>query len=303
MRHPRRAVLALLIPVFALAACGDDSPVPEADGTLPPVSTSPGTTPGDTSGDNGGRTYEVRKGADDVVISVSREGGFVPVEMIFANTPAALVTGDGRVLSTGPVVAIYPGPLLPNIQQRSISPAGVQALLAKADELGLLGNVEYAGNDRVADAPDTVVTIAVDGEVYTHRAYALEIEGPGTEDDPARANLAEFVAAMSDLPSTVGDSELGPEEPFETDQYLIRATPADPEAAATEGIEPTVVPWPADAPVRLADAAECAPVPVATFEPLFADATTLTFFTEPGPDGAEVAYQVTPVPQFPGRTC
>ena len=32
--------------------------------------------------------------------------------------------------------------------------------------------------------------------------------------DPARAALAEFVAAVTDLPATVGAAELGAEEPF-----------------------------------------------------------------------------------------
>jgi hypothetical protein len=179
----------------------------------------------------------------------------------------------------------------------------VQELLAKADELGLLAEVEYARNDQVADAPDTVVTIAADGAIYRHRAYALGIEGPGTEQDPARANLLEFVTAMTDLPATVGEDQLGPEEAFDAEAYLIRATPADPEAAASEGIEPTIVEWPADAPVRLAEAEDCAVVPADAFGPLFADATTLTFFTDAGPDGEAVPYQVTPVQQFPGRTC
>src|SRR5215210_57424 len=47
-------------------------------------------------------------------------------------TPVALVTGDGRVLTTGPVAAIYPGPLLPNVQQQTITPEGIQTLVAKA---------------------------------------------------------------------------------------------------------------------------------------------------------------------------
>ena len=50
--------------------------------------------------------------------------------------------------------------------------------------------------------------------------------------------------------------------------------------------------------MRLADADECAEVPVAEFEPLFADANVLSFFTD-----ADVTYQVSVVPQLPGRTC
>jgi hypothetical protein len=44
--------------------------------------------------------------------------------------------------------AIYPGPLLPNIQERSITPAATQQLVALADRLGLLADVTYPGNDQ-----------------------------------------------------------------------------------------------------------------------------------------------------------
>ena len=144
--------------------------------------------------------------------------------MIFSRAPLLLVTGDGRVITEGPVPAIYPGPLLPNLVERTITEDGVQTLLAKADELGLLADVEYAGIDQIADAPDTVVRITVDGTTYTHSAYALGFEG---ETDAGRANLFEFVTAATDLAGTVGESELGPEGPMASDTYLMRATPVD----------------------------------------------------------------------------
>ena len=145
--------------------------------------------------------------------------------------------------------------------------------------------------------------ITVDGTTYRHEAYALGLEPEG-ETDPARQALAEFVAAVSNLPATVGDAELGPEEPYTSEQFLIQAYPIDRRAIGGDGIEPTFVPWPADAPVRLVDAAGCAAVPAAEFGPLFADATTMTFFTEPNQmDGSEVTYSVTPVQQLPGRSC
>jgi hypothetical protein len=279
MRHASLAVL--LLAALALAACGEDSPVADAPApteTLPPITSE----------------YEVATGADDVIVEVGYEGGFVPQELLFTRTPAAMLTGDGRLLTTGPVAEIHPGPLLPNLLERSITPAATQAVLARADELGLLADVTYARNDQIADAADTVVTITVDGTTYRHQAYAL---GMDVEDDPARANLAEFVAAMTDLPATVGAGELGPEQPFATDQYLIRATPVEPATLSTD-VEPTIVPWPADAPVRLADAEVCAEVPVADLEPQFAGANMLTFFTD-----GDVTYAVSVVPQYPGRTC
>ena len=96
----------------------------------------------------------------------------------------------------------FPGPLLPNILQQSITEAGIEELLARADELGLLAEVEYPTNDNIADAPTTVVTITVDGTTYAHAAYALDLE---PETDPARRALSDFVALMTDLSGTVGD--------------------------------------------------------------------------------------------------
>ena len=127
------------------------------------------------------------------------QGGFAPVEMIFSRVPSLLVSGDGRQFTPGPQIAIYPGPLLPNIQVADIGEEGIQDLLALADEHGLLEQREYEAPANIADATDTVVTIRADGETYVHRAYALGLEGgldeTGAEiDDEARRELADFVA-------------------------------------------------------------------------------------------------------------
>ena len=280
----RTALIALAL--VALTSCGDDDGAAPSASSAPPASATLPTIP-----ESGGYPYAT--GAEDVVVEVSYEGGFAPIEALFARTPVALVTGDGRVLSTGPVAEIFPGPLLPNVLQRPVTPQGIEDVLTLADELGLLADVEYARNDLIADAPDTVVTITVDGTTYRHQAYALGIED---ETDPDRAALAEFVAAMSDLPGLVGD-DVGEEEPYVAPEYLIRATPVDP-ATLSVDVEPTILPWPADASVRLADAAECAVLPAAEGDALFVDATALTFFT----DGGET-YAVAAVPRVPGRTC
>jgi hypothetical protein len=293
MRYHRRFLPLLAVPLLAVAAaCGDDSPIPEAAATLPPAAS---TVPPTTGAPAPSTSYDVPTGADEVVISAGYEGGFAPAGAIFARSPLALISGDGRALSTGPVAAIYPGPLLPNILERSITPDAVQRLVAMADRLGLLADVTYARNDQVADASDTVVDITVGGTTYHHQAYALGIDGD--ETDPARRNLQEFVAALTDLQSTVGAGALGPDQPYLPANYLIQAMEFDPEALDVD-VEPTVEAWPTDAPVRLADALECAVLPAAVARPLFDDATTLTFFTDAG-----VSYSVAAVQQVPGRTC
>jgi hypothetical protein len=236
--------------------------------------------------------YEHPSGADDVVVRIAYEGGFVPAEMTFLDLPTLLVSGDGHVFVQGPVPEIYPGPLLPNIQVRPVTEAGIQDLLALADENGLLADVEYTNPTNIADAPDTVVEVSANGRTFVHRAYALGID---TETDPTRAALAEFVAQVTGDWLYGDNPELGPEQPYATDTFLIRAAEVGDVAG---DIEPTVVDWPADASVRLIDAGDCAAIPAAELGSLFADANQLTFFAEDG-----VTYQLTVKPQLPGDSC
>lgn len=280
---------------LGLTGCGDDSTStpatqPTTGESLPPVTTPPDTTTGDTGADG----IEHPTGADDVVLQISSMGGFVPVDHDFAALPWLLVTGDGRVIQQGPQIEIYPGPLLPNVLQRTTSEAGIQALLRLAEEHDLFRAVEYEDARNIADAPFTIVTISANGATYEHNAYALGLRGDGTETDEARANLAAFVEQANDVVTAAGADTLGPEEPFEATSYLIRARVAD--ASALDGdIEPTMVDWPADAPIRLADASECATLPVEGFADLFASANQLTWYVEDG-----ITYQLVVKPQLPG---
>ncbi|MEQ8439332.1 MAG: hypothetical protein RIB65_17715 [Ilumatobacter fluminis] len=297
--HPTRAT-ALIVPAalaFTLAACGDDSE-PAADEpidtvvdttaapTTPPT-TAPPTAPPTTVADG----YEHPTGADEVVVSIAYEGGFMTMEATFAQLPSLLVTGDAREFSLGPQIEIYPGPLLPNVQLADIGEAGIQELLALADEHGLLQDREYDADTNVADASDTVVTISANGETYVHRAYALGLGGgPGmTEETGDRAELQAFVDAAL---MTLGTSET---EAFEADAYLVRSFPID-DVSGYE-IEPTIVEWTVDG-VDLAAASDCVEIPADQVADLFVDANQLTFFEQDG-----TTYQLAVKPQLPGDSC
>lgn len=280
----RRLVPLALIPIgligsAALAACGDDAadPVADAPTVPPPASSAP---PSDD-------TYELPDGADEVIVSIEYVGGFAPVESVFAQLPALLVTGDGRAFTPGPQIAIYPGPLLPNVQVIDIGASGLQELAALADEHGLLQERAYDSPTNVADASDTVVTIQVGGETYVHRAYALGIDG--TEPEGARAELQAFVREATEI--AVGESS-----PFEPEQFLVRSWPVDDLDAYD--VEPTVLDWPTDVDVELAAASECLAIDAHAVTATFADANQLTFFEQDG-----VIYQLAVKPALPGATC
>lgn len=288
----RRSFLSALAatPVLAalLAACGDDSVAPADTGT-------PGTG-GDTTAPSSGEIAHPT-GADELIFRLGYEGGYVPMGYMFMNIPTLLVSGDGRVVQTGASPAIYPGPLLPALMERTIDEAGIQTLLAAAKDAGLLASPpDYALPEGIgiADAADTVVRLYANGANYVHRAYALDItQSEAMASTPARDNLAAFVAKVSDLSGLVGAEHLGAEAPLMAAQYRFQAMPVDP--GQFTDVAPTVVPWPADTGVVLADAAECAVVDAAKVDTLFTEATQLTFFQE-----GDVSYQLSVIAVLPG---
>ncbi len=257
--------------VLTAAACGDDA--------------------NDGGGVGSAGSFEHPTGADDVVLRVGFRGGFMAAESAFLDLPTLLVSGDGRLFVQGPVAAIFPGPLMPNVQVRTVSEAGIQQLLQLAADNGLLAEREYAGPTDIADAPDTVVQVTADGETFEHAAYALGVD---SETDEPRKALADFVTAAG---AWVSDSnpELGAEQASEPDAIRIRAMPVT-DLTGYE-IEPAVVPWPGTLPA-LADASNCIAIPAAEVTALFADANQLTFFQT-----GDTVYQVTPKQRLPGSAC
>lgn len=141
-------------------------------------------------------------GAGDVVVQVMVAGGFVPVEHAVAAVPIVTVLGDGTVITTAPVLAIYPGPAITPLQSVRVPAKTVDDLVGRAGDLGLLeGELEF-GQPPVADAPDTTVTITARGRTYRHSANALGISDETVGDEAAanRRALQAFVAAAQALP-------------------------------------------------------------------------------------------------------
>ena len=282
----KRIVSVLVVAALGLVACGGDSDSPAADDSLPPVADG----------------YQHPTGADDVVIEYAEVGGFVTREFAFQQTPNLLVSGDGRVFSPGAQIEIYPGPLLPAVQVQPITEDGIQAILAAAEEAGLLQQIDYEQATDIADASTARVTINVNGETFVHEAYALGLAFPGEgseEVTPERQTLADFIARLNDLNGLVGADQLGEQTIFEPAEYVIEAIVIDDLSVyGTDGIEPTMVDWLAEASVRLADAATCTVVPAAEVGKALGVANQLTFFTE-----ADVTYQVLAKPILPGSVC
>ena len=172
------------------------------------VATACGDDEGATVNAGSGNTS--RPTGSDVVVQVLVDGGFVPVEAAVSSVPTVTVLGDGTVITPAPMLAIYPGAAIAPLQQTKLDAAGVDRLVARADELGLLkGPLDY-GRPPVADAPNTTVTIVAGGITHRHVAYALGIvdrdpvgggvQGLSSQAVANRKALSAFVEAANALP-------------------------------------------------------------------------------------------------------
>ena len=233
--------------------------------------------------------------ADAVLLQIEVSGGFVMAGYDFSTVPELTVYADGRAIVPGPQIAIYPAPVLPNLQVEQLSEAEVAALVAAARDAGLLGKAPSYGQPGITDVPTTFVTLTVDGRTYQHAAYALgffEGEGPAGDVAPlaeesgiteaeraARVALAEFIATAHDLVGATGDGEA-----YQIDAFGIFAWSVifDVEGVV-DGLAAQVLPWPLD--LALADAAECTVVDGAAAQTLLkalAGANSLTLFEQDG---------------------
>jgi len=191
--------------------------------------------------------------AEGLVLRVETGGGFVPVELAFREIPGFSLYGDGRVLVTGPVPEIYPGPALPNLQEYRITEAAIQRVLRMAERAGLLGPDRSFDLPTIADAPTTVFTAVAGGTRHRISVYAPGFEedieaGVPEEDVEARRRLVGFASRLGDLESTLQEGTWTGPEPYRPEAMLLLVLPPgeqpDPE------MEPGIEAWPLDTPLR-----------------------------------------------------
>lgn len=244
------------------------------------------------------------------VFRVRWEGGFVTPEMLLGRLPIVVVYADKRVITQGPVPAIYPGPLMPNLQERTLSAAALERLIELAREKNLLRTVHY-DYPGIADAPDTVLEIELDGASYRVSAYALAeaaVDLPAGGLDQAaidgRAALREFIDALTGIPASDFVDE---EHPFAFEGLRIYAGKAVVVPDSELPGEQPAVDWPLEDLATAGEAVENSPLDVRcqvvdgedldAVLPLLQAANSLQTFRS----GDEL-YSLTVVPLYPGDT-
>jgi hypothetical protein len=205
------------------------------------------------------------------ILDVTVAGGFTTAEYAFSTLPQYYLTADGRLVSQGPQIMIYPAPALPNLRSRQLNGSARSKLLAAAARAGLTRKAPDYGRPGVADVGTTTITLRSGGKTYVHAIYALGFDpGPATPgltagQKAARAKVETFVKLLGDPRKSFGTASVGPDKELAPTAFRVRATVApiaDPSKPTVPG---DLVPAPArDWPVAaviLASATECAPVP------------------------------------------
>ena len=178
--------------------------------------------------------------AEGLVLRVDQTGGFVTPSMLAGRLPTVSVYADGRVITEGPVPAIYPGPALPNLQVTELDPAGVQELVDRALAAGV-DETSDLGTPPIADATSTRFTVVTAEDTYVREAYALweTTEGSGLtgEQVAAREELGDLLDALT-RPGAAATTS------YEAEAVAAIASPwVDP----GDGLVQPDLPWPGPA--------------------------------------------------------
>jgi hypothetical protein len=221
---------------FIAAACGTTTPPSHVPAT-PAASPSAGTSSPAPSA-----------AAARLVLRVTTEGGFIGPAANLNAIPQVSVYADGRIMTPGPIDAIYPGPLLPPVAIKNVGAAGAEAIVAAIRAAGLDKQVD--GGGVAADTGTTVFAVNVDGSVVTSRLFlGGGLPGrPGIgSPDPAVVAASELLNRLTDPAETWGSANPTTSVLVPT-AYRIFVAPGAP---ASDGVTTNQrsVTWPLSTPL------------------------------------------------------
>lgn len=234
-------------------------------------------------------------GPDQVLLTVTSEGGFIPPEFNLERMPRYVLMGDGTLYYQGPTILIFPGPLLPNVGVVTLSPDRLADVLELVRELELPDIdevIDDSGAQLVADADTTFVTY-YDPEGGTHRigVYAL-----GMGDGPGSVTKVLVSELIQELDQAAGE---GPPLDFVAERLQVAAGTAlefDPGMSVEK-------PWPLETSfTEMEDwgfgwrCTEVAGPQVADLMAIFAEANQATHWVD-----GEGAYSIKARPLLPGE--
>ncbi len=173
--------VSLILAACAAPAGSSGSPVESPGGSSPPRSDGGSSPePGDIDHPTG----------DEAILVVDHTGGMVPVQFMVTNLPSFVMFGDGRVIMQGAQTAEFPGPAYPALIERTLTEAGIQAVLSGIEDTNLFtSDLELRGAQSVvADASDTRFTLNAGGPDVIVSVYGLGTLLPDIDRPPGMSS-------------------------------------------------------------------------------------------------------------------
>lgn len=159
--------------------------------------------------------------------------------------PSFSLYGDGRLVTQGPQIEIYPAPALTSLQVARLDEAGIQAILRWARSAGLLGPDRHYELPTVVDAPTSTFTLVSGGARHVVSAYALGMEGESSlsaEEREARRALSEFRTKLFDLRRWLPAGSVGRETQLPFEEIRVFVTSGAPREEPE--LQQPVIEWP-----------------------------------------------------------
>lgn len=240
--------------------------------------------------------------ADEPVISVQRFSSGDDQAARLATMPLGAIYGDGRVFRAAPQLAVEPGPALPALEVTTIDSAGIDTVLTKAAEGGLIGADRELRMPTEADPTLTAFDIFLDGK---RRRTIVESLAEIPPDDPRlppkgleeRAAMNAIVAMLTDPRGQLAANVVSDDGLYAPTRVLVVTSPSDGGSTSVE--------WPlADlaglgGPLAEVPTSRCANIEGddwATLEPIVAAADAATTWTSGG-----TSYAIRFRPLLPGE--
>ena len=143
------------------------------------------------------------------LLTITSGGGFVPAEFLVNNGPYLVVTRGGQMISQGPMIEIYPGPLVANWVTADLDQETMLFILEELDAMGIADILEESNDEAssvVADGPTTTLTFYNSEGPHSFSVYALGMGEVFT--DPRVTVMENLVNQLSNLGVGSGDPYL-----------------------------------------------------------------------------------------------
>ena len=241
--HPALGLLGLLVLSACTLAPGATAPPSSNASQSPTATSSPEASDNPTASPEPSATPEPTASpvsdpnSKVAVVRIEWLGGFVAPQSTMGRYPTVAMYADGRVITEGPQIAIYPGPALPKLQVTHYTQHGIEQVLQWATDAGLTMDDHLIGR-LIPDVGMIVFTVTTaDGTVHT--TSVADMSG----DDPAVSAARRFQDVMLNLRSWLADDVASDETPYPYDRLRVISFPANPNNLPDPGLV-TTRDWP-----------------------------------------------------------